>query len=133
MQVQQELGFIDGITTFCELAVPLAARLAEALGLPTNTPLAVDTARNKHAARQCMQAAGLPTPRHTLLASAEDLGAAAEHVGFPAVIKPISGAASIGVIRVNNLEDLYTSYRRCALVLSKRLLAATIPHELRFI
>ena len=78
-----------------------------------NSPEAVDTARNKHAARACMEAAGLPTPLNYLIKSEEQLAAAAAHVGFPAVIKPISGAASIGVIRVNDVEQLKTSFARC--------------------
>lgn len=41
------IGGLDGVTTFCELAVPLVARLSEALGLPGNTPEAVDIARDK--------------------------------------------------------------------------------------
>jgi len=35
------------VTTFCEMAVPLVARLSEALGLPGNTAEAVDAARDK--------------------------------------------------------------------------------------
>ena len=46
-EVQSKVGEIDGITTFCEMAVPLAARLAEKFGLPGNTPQAVDNARDK--------------------------------------------------------------------------------------
>ena len=48
------MGELDGITTFCEMAVPLASRLAEKLGLPHNTVEAVDNARDKvwgHACR----------------------------------------------------------------------------------
>ena len=41
----QEFGELDGVCTFCEMAVPLVARLAEKLGLPGNTPAAVDAAR----------------------------------------------------------------------------------------
>ncbi len=41
------VGEIDGVLTFCELAVPLASRLAEKLGLPHNPPAAVDAARDK--------------------------------------------------------------------------------------
>ena len=37
---------------------------------------------------------------------------AAAHVGFPAVIKPISGAASLGVIRANNEEDLMKAFKK---------------------
>jgi biotin carboxylase len=42
----------------------------------------------------------------------EDVPKAAAHVGFPAVIKPISGAASIGVIRANNEEDLLKAFKK---------------------
>lgn len=43
----RDLMHVDGICTFCEMAVPLVSRLAEALGLPGNTPEAVDAARDK--------------------------------------------------------------------------------------
>lgn len=43
----RDLLHVDGICTFCEMAVPLVSRLAEALGLPGNTPAAVDAARDK--------------------------------------------------------------------------------------
>ncbi len=32
------MGDLDGVTCFCELAVPLASRLCERLGLATNSP-----------------------------------------------------------------------------------------------
>lgn len=70
----------------------------------------MDNARDKHKTREVLEAAGLPSPRHHLIRSAADLDAAAQHVGFPAVIKPVSGAASIGVVRVDNVEQLRTSY-----------------------
>ena len=37
-------------------------------------------------------------------------GQAADHVGFPAVIKPIHGAASLGVLRVDSKEALAAAY-----------------------
>ncbi|GLC35522.1 hypothetical protein PLESTB_000198500 [Pleodorina starrii] len=111
-EVRSTIGGLDGITTFCEMAVPLASRLAEKLGLPCNSPEAVDNARDKHATREIMGKAGLPTPRHYKVVSEADVAKAAAHVGFPAVIKPISGAASIGVIRANNEEDLLKAFRK---------------------
>jgi carnosine synthase len=59
-----------------------------------------------------MGKAGLPTPKHYKIMTAEDVPLAGAHVGFPAVIKPISGAASIGVIRCNNEDDLAKAYQR---------------------
>ena len=111
----QELGELDGIACFCELAVPLATRLAEHLGLPTNSPASIDGARDKHATRAAMSKAGLPTPRNSLITSVDQLQQASDHVGYPAVIKPIHGAASLGVLRVESWESLTTAYQRvCA-------------------
>eukprot|EP00887_Chlorella_sp_A99_P005398 scaffold1.g5398.t1 len=95
--VRQELGGLDGVLSFCEMAQPLAARVAERLGLPGAPPAAVDAARDKHATRVALEAAGLE---------------AAGHVGFPAVLKPICGAASIGVVRVESLEQLQEAFDR---------------------
>ena len=51
---------------------------------------------------------GLPTPKNFLIKEAGQVEEAGNHVGFPAVIKPIHGAASLGVIRVENFEELHT-------------------------
>ena len=53
-----------------------------------------------------MKRAGLPTPANHLIRSSADVAKAAEVVGFPAVIKPISGAASESVVRVDSKEIL---------------------------
>ncbi len=83
---------MDGVLSFWELSQALVSRLAEALGLPGNPPSAVDQAREKQQTREVMARAGLASPKHNLIHSPKDLAAAAEHVGFPAVIKPITGA-----------------------------------------
>eukprot|EP00928_Gymnodinium_smaydae_P042643 TRINITY_DN28687_c0_g2_i1.p1 TRINITY_DN28687_c0_g2~~TRINITY_DN28687_c0_g2_i1.p1 ORF type:complete len:696 (+),score=144.16 TRINITY_DN28687_c0_g2_i1:83-2089(+) len=100
----------DGIATVVELSVPTAARLAEALGLPGPLPEAVDRARDKGATRGALAAAGLPTPPFRTIASAADLEEAAKAVGFPAVLKPVSGAASLGVKKVASAGDLRETY-----------------------
>ena len=46
------MGQVDGILSFWELSQPLVARLAERLGLPANSPAAVDAAREKQVRRQ---------------------------------------------------------------------------------
>lgn len=100
----------DGVVTFCELSVPVVARLCEVLGLPGHSPLAVDKARDKHWARAEMKKAGMPSPKNILIKSASELKTAASTVGFPAVLKPISGAASLGVKKVTAQTDLESSY-----------------------
>ncbi len=118
LALEEEGLVLDGICTFSEVAVPLVARLAAELGLPGNSVSAVDAARDKHATRARMAAAGLPTPAHTLLppgASEADVDAAGVTVGFPSVLKPTGGAASIGVLRVDDAASLRAGFARvCA-------------------
>lgn len=90
--------------------MPIASRLAEALGLPGHPVSAVDAARDKFETRQIMERAGLPTPGNFLIEDKSQLAEAAKKVGFPAVIKPIGGAGSMGVVRVDNEEELVTCY-----------------------
>lgn len=124
---KKEFGELDGVVSFSEMAMPLVTRLAEKLGLPGNPPSAVDEARDKHATRKRMAEVGLPTPRNFLIEDASHLEAASQEVGYPAVIKPIYGAASIGVIRVNDFEDLKRSYARvCKDMRSARIVAGAL-------
>jgi len=115
---------VDGITTFVELSVPLAARLSEAFGLPGFRPKAVDAARDKHATRAAMKAAGLPTPKNILIRSEADLQAAAAHVGFPSVLKPVSGAASLGVKKVTDIAEMTACYREVVAELSSLVVSS---------
>lgn len=105
-----QIGRPDGVATFVELSVPLVVRLAENLGLPGASPAAVDAARDKHATRATMKAKGLPTPRNMLIKCDSDAAAAEREVGFPAVLKPVSGAASLGVMKVCNSTELRQCY-----------------------
>lgn len=105
----------DGVLSFWEVSVPVAARLAAALGLPGNPVEAVDTARSKLRTRVASAGAGLPTPAARSVASLDELYAAASEVGFPAVVKPEFGAGAIGAVRVDSFEslpDIYWLVRR---------------------
>ncbi len=100
----------DGVLTFWEDSVCVAARVAAALGLPTNPPDAVDAARSKVRTRELSEGLGLPTPRARRVRSLDELFAAAAYVGFPAVVKPEFGASAMGCVRVDDLESLPKVY-----------------------
>ncbi len=106
----QDFGGLDGICSFSDLAQPMAARLCAALGYPGNTVEAVAKARNKDLTRQALKEAGIPTPGHMLISSPDQLEEAASIVGFPAVLKPVGGSESIGVVRVDTHDDLRAGY-----------------------
>ena len=53
--------------------------------------------RNKYLSAAILREAGLPMPRHELVASAEQAVAAAERIGYPVVVKPVDAGRSRGV------------------------------------
>ncbi len=108
----------DGVLTFWEDSVCVAARVAAALRLPGNPPDAVDVARSKIRTRELSAELGLPTPKAQRVRSLDELFAAAAHVGFPAVVKPEFGAGAMGCVRVDNLESLPQVYSLVRTVVS---------------
>lgn len=98
---------IDGVTTVqAERAVPVIARIADALGVPG---IGAETARamtHKATMRSRLQAAGVPQPRFVPIGEAADVPAAAEAVGFPAVLKPVDSSGQFGVFQVRSVDDV---------------------------
>ena len=102
LSADEATGPADGICTFWELSLPMVSRLAEATGLPGPKPEAVDIARDKHLTRKVLADAGLPSIANMLIENESQLEEAARKVGFPSVLKPVGGLASLGVKKVNN-------------------------------
>ncbi|MCK9932732.1 ATP-grasp domain-containing protein [Frankia sp. Mgl5] len=97
-----------------EFYVPAAARLAARLGRPALPVRAAEACRDKELMRGTVAAAGLRVPRHAVAATAADLAAAADQVGFPCVVKPTRSAGSVHVTRADTLADLRAAHRRMA-------------------
>lgn len=98
---------IDGVITFWENAVPLAAMLSERFGWTGNKQQAALNARNKYLTRQTLENAKLSKyqPAWALIKSQSDLEKAALRIGFPLVLKPAWGVKSQFVVRLDNLEE----------------------------
>lgn len=54
---------------------------------------------------------GLPTPRYAMLASEQDCQQAAKELGFPMIVKPSHEGSSIGMAKVNSLEELVKAWQ----------------------
>lgn len=103
---------IDGVITFWENAVPLAAALSEKFGWVGNTSTAALNARNKYMTRQTLENAKLSKyqPRWALIKNHADLERAAGAVGFPLVLKPAWGVKSQFVVKLDNLEEAQKAF-----------------------
>lgn len=97
---------IDGVTTVqAERAVPIIARIADALGVPG---IGAETARamtHKATMRSRLEAAGVPQPRFVPVRTPEEAERAAEEVSFPAVLKPVDASGQFGVFRVESPDE----------------------------
>lgn len=90
MRLVRQLPYsLDGVTTYYEDAVPLAARIAYELNRMCNPVVACESARNKQKTRSCLKEKGLPVPAFYMIRNKEDLPHAAQVVGFPAILKPV--------------------------------------------
>ncbi|MGH2934161.1 MAG: ATP-grasp domain-containing protein [Gaiellaceae bacterium] len=98
---------VDGVLTVAtDRAVPIVAAVAEELGLAGIGTQVAHVMTQKIAMRRVLADAGVPQPR---FAAARDLAsarAAAETVGFPAVLKPADSGGQRGVFRLESIDDL---------------------------
>jgi D-alanine-D-alanine ligase len=100
-----ELG-PDGVITFWEDDVLLTARIRDRFGLIGTSYEVARLARDKHMFRAFCTEHGLPAPGHTLIDAEADPEEAVGKLRFPMVIKPVYGASSAYVVRVDNLQEL---------------------------
>jgi len=98
---------VDGVMTFAaDRAVPVVARVAELLGLPGIGSETAHLMTNKIAMRRRLAEAGVPQPRFAAVRHVREVRAAADAVGFPAVLKPADSAGQRGLFLVQSRDDL---------------------------
>lgn len=87
----------SGVTSSSEYFIATAASVARELRLPAADPGAIARCRDKAMQRELLAAAGVPVPGFRAVESIEDAVAAADDLGHPVVLKPVSGSGSVGV------------------------------------
>ncbi|ATM24566.1 carboxylase (plasmid) [Streptomyces alboflavus] len=102
---------VAGVLTYLEDHVVLAARLADHLALPGNTPAAVEACRDKYLSRSLLDAADVPSARSYLVGDAETAAEYALLLGGPVVLKPRSLAGSAGVRRADTPDQVRAAFQ----------------------
>jgi biotin carboxylase len=98
---------VNGVLTVsADRAVPVVAAAAEALGLPGIGTATAHRMTHKVAMRRTLADAGLPQPRFAAARTLHEAQAAADAVGFPAVLKPADSGGQRGVFRLESIDDL---------------------------
>jgi biotin carboxylase len=98
---------VDGVMTVAtDRAVPIVAAAAEALGLPGIGSETAHAMTHKVAMRRGLAEAGVPQPRYAAARTFHEARAAAESIGYPAVLKPADSAGQRGIFLLESLDDL---------------------------
>lgn len=97
-----EDGQIQGLLEWLNLPYTGSGVLASALGM------------NKAKTKQLWQGCGLPTAPYRLLDQHTDFAQVVQELGLPLIIKPVHEGSSIGMSKVETLEQLKPSYEQAA-------------------
>jgi biotin carboxylase len=97
----------DGVLTVsADRAVPVVAAVAEALGLPGIGAETAHLMTQKIAMRRQFAEQGVPQPRFAAARGLLEARAAAQTVGFPAVLKPADSGGQRGIFRLESMDEL---------------------------
>src|SRR5438105_4959065 len=102
---------VDRALANWEVLVTLAARLRERWGLPGMSPDTVRGFRDKELMKERVRAAGLRVPRSRRVRTEREVREAAEAIGLPLILKPISGAGSADTHAVRTPAELEVALR----------------------
>ena len=111
---------IDGICTIAsDVAAPTVAYVAENMGFVGNSYDVAMRANNKYLMRQAFSAAGIPYPSYRKVTSYEQLDSVS--LRFPVIVKPTDRSGSLGISKVEQIDDLQTAVETA--------LASSFKHE----
>lgn len=109
--MKNNLGSLfNGALTFWEDDVLLTSKITDTFNLVGIPYRVAQKARNKFVFREFCEQNGIRTPQHALLKSNEDCRRIAQSFKFPLVVKPVYGASSAYVVKVDVEDDLYNTY-----------------------
>lgn len=108
----------NAVLALGDRATPTAAYVAHAFGIPGNSPESVEACRNKLRQRQVLSVAGVPVPEFFTFSTAHEMSHVLPRVKFPCVVKPLTLAASQGVVRANNPQEFERAVERIRTLLT---------------
>lgn len=104
-------NYLDGALTFWEEVVLTVAKITETFGWAGIPFDVASKIKNKYKFRAFCKENGLPTANHAILNNPNDIPTIANQLTFPLVVKPIYGACSAFVIKVDSENELQSAYK----------------------
>lgn len=105
-EIVEHVGPVDQLIALSEFTLEIAARVRQALGIPGHGPSEVAVYRDKARMKEVLAEHGVRVPRFARCESVEQTLRFADAASYPLILKPVDGAASIGVMRIDSREAL---------------------------
>lgn len=102
---------IQAIGGFEDRMQDKAAAIAAALDLPFHTPEVIAATRFKDRMRNLLNKAGVDPTVNRRIKSAAEIETFAATYGYPLILKPVDGRASIGVSLIRSTDDIPAALR----------------------
>jgi biotin carboxylase len=102
---------VRGVLSWDEALIVTAAHVACDLGVPGAGTDGIEGCRDKPRCRRALTAAGLAQPRFGVADDEEQAVRAARRIGYPVVVKPRAGGASIGVVLAADAGAVREAFR----------------------
>ncbi|WP_157685146.1 ATP-grasp domain-containing protein [Robbsia andropogonis] len=101
---------IDAVLCLLDLPIVAVARACHLLGIRFSNADALTLARDKMATRDALDRAFVPSAKAFRVHSLEEAIRACDAVGYPAILKPVSGLASIAAACVSDVSELRAAW-----------------------
>ncbi len=102
---------IDRLEATVEAHIMPTAHVREAAGIPGTSTRTAYLCRDKPAMKEVLRQGGIPCAESTAAASADEVRAFIERVGYPVMLKPRDGAGASGASRVDSDRELEPALR----------------------
>lgn len=102
----------DAVFSFAEYGFSAAAKISEALNIPSNCQsYTINCTRNKRAMREVMASSGMQSVPFKLVTTVDDVRDFVTEHG-DSIVKPAEGGGSEGVLFINNIDDAESALNR---------------------
>ncbi|WP_162596781.1 ATP-grasp domain-containing protein [Streptomyces sp. NEAU-S7GS2] len=128
-QTARERG-VAGVMTYTEHHIPLAARLAEDLGLPNASASAMNVCRDKALTHRLLDEHHVPSARSYRADNEKMAVERASRLGYPVVVKPRGMSSSAGVLRADSDNAVRRAFETASEATTAELDAYAIPGTL---
>lgn len=105
-EIIDRVGPVDQLIALSEFTLEIAAWVRQTLNIPGHGLEQVAVYRDKARMKEVLQEHGLAVPPFIRCSDVEQALEFADAVGYPVIVKPVDGAASIGVAKVEDAQAL---------------------------